>query len=339
MTVYSFWNNKGGTGKTSLSFQVITRYAEKYPEKKILAIDICPQSNLSELFLGGLLGSGSRNLSRLYNASKRMSVGGYFQDRLPSPFTVPTLNVNEYICQPHNSNSNIPSNIDLLAGDPIVELQTNSIATLSNTQLAGVNTWISVIDWLNDFINMSRNTYDDIFMDLNPSFSIYTQIALAATQKLIIPVMADDSSRRALQNAFALVHGISLPSQIYNQQSFSTKLNQAGRQLPKVHLVVKNRLTQYMGSASAYYAVLLAINNDLQSFMAANPGIFTFDKLNLGIVEVRDFQTTGVVAFAEGNPFAEVSAGIHNVLDKKTQISADYIRKCSDDIEKIVAKL
>lgn len=26
---YAFWNNKGGTGKTSLAFQAITRYAER----------------------------------------------------------------------------------------------------------------------------------------------------------------------------------------------------------------------------------------------------------------------------------------------------------------------
>jgi len=50
---YAFWNNKGGTGKTSLAFQSVTRYAEKYPKKRVLAVDICPQANLSELMLGG----------------------------------------------------------------------------------------------------------------------------------------------------------------------------------------------------------------------------------------------------------------------------------------------
>jgi len=51
---YAFWNNKGGTGKTSLAFQAITRYAEKHPERRVLAVDLCPQANLSELMLGGL---------------------------------------------------------------------------------------------------------------------------------------------------------------------------------------------------------------------------------------------------------------------------------------------
>lgn len=59
---YAFWNNKGGTGKTSLAFQAITHYAEKHPKKRVLAIDVCPQANLSELFLGGLNHKGSEKL-------------------------------------------------------------------------------------------------------------------------------------------------------------------------------------------------------------------------------------------------------------------------------------
>jgi cellulose biosynthesis protein BcsQ len=30
---YTFWNNKGGTGKSSLAFQAITEYAIKIPSK------------------------------------------------------------------------------------------------------------------------------------------------------------------------------------------------------------------------------------------------------------------------------------------------------------------
>lgn len=37
--IYTFWNNKGGTGKTSLCFQTITEYAIFHPEKKILCIN------------------------------------------------------------------------------------------------------------------------------------------------------------------------------------------------------------------------------------------------------------------------------------------------------------
>ena len=67
-----FWNNKGGTGKTTLAFQLLTEYANQNKEKKILVIDVCPQANLSELLLGGLNQGGSaillmRQSQRLFN--------------------------------------------------------------------------------------------------------------------------------------------------------------------------------------------------------------------------------------------------------------------------------
>jgi cellulose biosynthesis protein BcsQ len=58
----AFWNNKGGTGQTAWLFKRSAWYAERNPTKKILAVDICPQANLSELFLGGLTNNGSKNL-------------------------------------------------------------------------------------------------------------------------------------------------------------------------------------------------------------------------------------------------------------------------------------
>ena len=89
MKKYSFWNNKGGTGKTSLAFQAMTMYAEQNKNMKILAVDLCPQANFSELLLGGLLGEGSANLLALQKKSLRKSIGGYFQQRLPSPYSMP----------------------------------------------------------------------------------------------------------------------------------------------------------------------------------------------------------------------------------------------------------
>lgn len=335
MEVYAFWNNKGGTGKTSISFQAITKYSAIHKKKKILVIDLCPQSNLSELLLGGLLGNGSDNLQKLYG-SKRKSVGGYFQDRLPTPFSMPKIDVFDYISSPSSYNNRVPNNLLLLAGDPIVELQANAIATLANTQLPGTDTWIAVIDWIRDFLNETRSEFDTVFIDCNPSFSIYTQIAISSADKLLLPVMADDSSRRALQNVFSLVYGIKMPASMYEQFAFSTKLVSAKRKLPLIHLIIKNRLTQYMGPASAYYSVLTAIDKDILAVIKTNPGIFSFAKLKDGMVEIRDFQTTGIVSFAEGSPFYDMVAGTHKIFKKRTVIREDYLENCKDAIEILV---
>jgi cellulose biosynthesis protein BcsQ len=50
---YAVWNNKGGVGKSTITFHVAARYAEKNPDKRVLVIDLCPQSNSSMMLLGG----------------------------------------------------------------------------------------------------------------------------------------------------------------------------------------------------------------------------------------------------------------------------------------------
>lgn len=140
MLIYAFWNNKGGTGKTSLAFQTICRYANKYPDRRVLAVDACPQANLSELFLGGLVNNGSRNLLERQGQVPRCSIGGYFQLRLPSPFAEPKFLAQDFLTHPIEYNSSIPKNVTLFCGDPLLELQSNAINTLANTQIPGTDT-------------------------------------------------------------------------------------------------------------------------------------------------------------------------------------------------------
>ncbi len=338
-TVYAFWNNKGGTGKTSLCFQSVCSYAEQNPDKKILVVDVCPQANVSELFLGGLTNNGSQHLLQRQGHVPRASIGGYFQSRLPAPFQKIPFNPWEYITDPNQYNSSIPSNIKLVAGDPLLELQANAINTLSNTQVPGTDTWIAVIDWLKDFFDGLEGEFDTIFLDCNPSFSIYTQIALATAQRLVLPVMADDSSRRAIQNALSLVYGFSLPSSIYQSHAFHAKLQRAGRPLPKVHLIAKNRITQYMGPASAYAAVLAKIEADISQLLKTEPQCFTFNTLVDGFYEVRDLQTTGVVAFAKGLPISKLKQGKQNIGGHRVQVKEQYRLECLDAIEGLAAML
>ena len=151
--------------------------------------------------------------------------------------------------------------------------------------------------------------------------------------------MADDSSRRAIQNAFSLIYGLKLPSEVYAEYMFATKLKAAHRSLPQVHLIVKNRLTQYMGAASAYAAVLQAIQADVKGLLKTNPDLFTFKTVEQGFVDIRDFQTTGVVAFAKGQPFSQVRAGKQSVNGHRVQVQQDYLDNCIDSLEGLVKSL
>ncbi|MBR7552082.1 ParA family protein, partial [Mycobacterium tuberculosis] len=62
-----------------------------------MAIDMCPQANLSELMLGGLNNKGSEKLLARQGLVPRCSVGGYFQLRLPSPYAPPKFDAHDFI--------------------------------------------------------------------------------------------------------------------------------------------------------------------------------------------------------------------------------------------------
>lgn len=259
--------------------------------------------------------------------------------QLPSPYTAPTFTASDYITTPAEFNNYIPPNIDLVCGDPLLELQANAISTLANNQIPGTNTWLAIINWLNDFLFPLKEEYDVVFFDANPSFSIYTQIAIAACCKIVLPVMADDSSRRAIQNAFSLVYGLKLPSEIYTRYAFAEKMKEAEKELPKVHMILKNRLTQYMGPASAYSTVLSAIDRDVESLLKSHPEIFTFSRIEDGVANIRDFQTTGVVSSARGCPFYTLNSGRLDILGQRVQVKEDYRQNCVKNIQDVVARI
>ena len=296
---------------------------------------MCPQANLSEILLGGQEGGGSDNLLKNQGKTPRCSIGGYFDLRLRSPYTPPNFNPKDYISKPSQYNTSIPRNIDLVCGDPLLELQAIAMNTLANADLPGVNSWLGVIDWLNDLLR--GLDYDYIFIDTNPSFSMYTQIGLAASDRVILPVMAGDSSRRAIQNAFSLIYGLKLPSEVYENYTFAKKLTDENRELPKIHKIVKNRLTQYMGTSSAYNAVLVGIDEDLKELINQYPQYFNFTTAKQGTLDVRDFGTTGVVAFARGCPFSNMPVGKLTLAGRRVQVREEYREQALETIDKLTA--
>ncbi|HCH5061887.1 TPA: ParA family protein [Vibrio parahaemolyticus] len=60
---YVMWNNKGGVGKSTITFHIASVYAEKNPERDVVVIDMCPQANVSMMLMGGREGEGKQKKS------------------------------------------------------------------------------------------------------------------------------------------------------------------------------------------------------------------------------------------------------------------------------------
>ncbi|MGK2372332.1 ParA family protein, partial [Klebsiella pneumoniae] len=95
MAIYAVWNNKGGVGKSYLTFQLASEYARQNPTKKVLVVDLCPQANSSSMLLGGMI-NGENTLNQIHSATQRKTISGYIEDRIRSPY-IPTNTGSSYV--------------------------------------------------------------------------------------------------------------------------------------------------------------------------------------------------------------------------------------------------
>lgn len=109
MAIYSLWNNKGGVGKSYLTFQLACEYARIHPEVNILVLDLCPQANSSGMLLGGM-SQGESVLEGLSTQTPRKTISGYIEDRIRSPYVNPNTG-SSYLTQVSQSNASVPLNV------------------------------------------------------------------------------------------------------------------------------------------------------------------------------------------------------------------------------------
>src|SRR5690349_14977881 len=78
---YALWNNKGGVGKSTLTFHLASTYAATHPKERVLVVDMCPQANCTMM----LLGSGTKGEKRLIELETQVpapTIAGYLDERI-----------------------------------------------------------------------------------------------------------------------------------------------------------------------------------------------------------------------------------------------------------------
>ena len=337
---YALWNNKGGVGKTFLSFVLATEYAKANPDSHVVVIDMCPQANVSEILLGGN-GEGTRILSDLI--AKRATVGGYFDDRIAAPHAKSGTEASKLILVAEH-NPNIPKNISLVAGDPSLELQVQTINNIAVQELPQ-GAWKNVHSWIVDIQEAARARHKErdvvFFLDCNPSFSSYTEQAIVAADRMICPCSPDGSSARAIRNVCRLVYGHDTPD-AYKKASFAGKVGEFGMSFPVMHLAVLNKSTQYNDAPSkAFQAMLDQIKNEVQSVYDKHAHDYfdgrTFENL---FSYMPDAHTVAVVCSSLGMPLYMVKPGKKQLGETTvTMINPEPLERYKAEIAKIVEML
>ena len=176
----------------------------------------------------------------------------------------------------------------------------------------------------------------------NPSFSIYTQLALAAAENLVVPFTPDDSSRRALENVVALLygHGISDPKiETYARINFANRAKEEGLDVPKLHTFVSNRVTVYRSKASkAFEAVNEAIKVTLDELHKKHRQIYATpkDSPSERFIEIPDYHSACVVMTVKGIPLDNLQAGPNMVHGRQVQLNPDPLNQYREALTEFV---
>ncbi len=364
MTAYAFWNNKGGVGKSFLSFVAATEYARTHRNTDVYVIDLCPQANISEMLLldSEILVNTSDQMSifnydvvrenfdpihKLIGQTPRATVAGYLEARLNSPFKR-IQDVSPYVCRPRDFNTKIPANLLLVCGDYLVEILSEAIRQTSQLAIP-VDAWKQVLSWIKDLTAALRKRSghrDTLFiLDCNPSFSIYTQLALTAAENLIIPFTPDDSSRRALENVVALLYGYGIGDpkiETYARINFANRAKEKELDVPKLHTFVSNRVTLYGRKASkAFEAVNEAIKVTLDELHERHRQIYATpkDPPSEKLMEIPDYHSACVVMTVKGIPLDSLRPGWYIVHGERVQLNPQPLEGYRNALTEFVSYL
>ncbi|UCZ76783.1 AAA family ATPase [Dickeya zeae] len=351
MSIYAIWNNKGGVGKSYLTFQLASEYARQHPEKRVLVVDLCPQANSSSMLLGGMI-DGEARLSEIHTILPRRTIAGYIEERIRTPYMSPHTGAN-YLTQVSSLNNRIPSNLYLVVGDEQLEIQSSRVSGAANP--GPQDAWRSVHLWVKDLISDIQTSWNNedccIFIDCNPSFSIYTELALTAADRLLIPFSADGSSKRAVKAVLSLVYGVQRhPGE--QQSEFVIESARWRMRVPDIYMYIGNRLTQMnSSSASAFKTVVTEIGDEIWNVWQNNPQKFSIhpngaatpnNKKSFKAMfqyEVNDANTASVVSGALGIPISTLTAGQKDVAGKSISVNQTQLDKQVPNIRTLVQNI
>lgn len=352
MSIYAIWNNKGGVGKSYLTFQIASEYARTNPMKKVLVVDLCPQANVSSMFLGGIV-KGEEKLTEIHTETPKKTISGYINDRILSPYITPKSG-SSYITKVREYNEKIPENLFLVVGDEQLEIQSSKV--VSATYSGPSDAWRIVNLWISDLISDIKESFEEevcVFIDCNPSFSIYTQLALSSSERLIIPFSADGSSKRAVRAVLALAYGVRRYAGDM-QSDFFLNAVRYNISLPQIYMFIGNRLTQMNNSsAGAFKTVVNEIGDEIWNVWKSSSSSFcvhtganssgtpTNRKLfkKMFQYEVNDANTASVVSGALGVPISFLKAGNKTIAGKLVSVNQSQLDKQVPNIEELVENI
>ena len=183
--VLTFFNNKGGVGKTSLVYHLAWMYSDL--GLNVLAVDLDPQANLTSMFLDedqmeALYATSSPPASTIFKCVEPLTRVADLQSPNLQQIT-DTLHL-------------IPGDLDLAGFEDTLSVEWNSFGTRDPYRSFRILTaFFTIMQY-----GAEQAEADIILADVGPNLGAINRSALIATQFVVVPLGADLFSLQGLRN-------------------------------------------------------------------------------------------------------------------------------------------
>lgn len=208
MKIVSVFNNKGGVGKSTLTYHLGAALAEI--GKKVLLIDLDPQSNLT------LYGLSEKQLEKIWNS----------EDEYISDYKAEKSKINEeeferfhkgnhsihYLLKPIedgesdektlSSPAKLRQNLDLIPGRLTLHLFENKLSKLWSEAFLGEPQAIRIVTSIRKICQDYAEAfgYDLVLIDTSPSLGSLNKVIISSADSFIIPCAPDMFSDYGIRN-------------------------------------------------------------------------------------------------------------------------------------------
>jgi chromosome partitioning protein len=216
MRTITFFNNKGGVGKTTTVYHIAWMLSEL--GHKVLAIDLDPQSNLSSMFL-----TQERMEEVVLEESKRLTILD----------AIVPISEGEPYCPVHIEN--IGQNISLLIGNLSLSAFEDKLSDAWSKCLAGDAFAFKVTSVFKTLFEEAgqRCNAEYLLVDLGPNLGAMNRSILISTDYVVLPIASDLFSLQGIKNLGKTL--VDWQAQWQKRKSEYTKSDQSAIPSGKMH--------------------------------------------------------------------------------------------------------
>lgn len=196
MKIITFFNNKGGVGKTTLGVNIAAYFSLELGQR-VLVLDGDPQANTTQMIVP------EEEWETLYE-DEHKSVHTLHDYFIPLLQGESNFKPDEYTLYSKTENR---FNVDLIPGDPRISVIEDIFSEAWNKCSSGKIEGFRKSNWLNTIKEHYKNDYDVMFVDVGPSLGALNRSILLNSDYIITPMGSDIFSLMAIKNIASWIEG------------------------------------------------------------------------------------------------------------------------------------